>query len=62
MQNYSHNINKQSITLMDVFVGDVYICSGQSNMAFLVEMAFNGTEEVQDEIIIHLFDFLQHQK
>lgn len=35
-------------TLSDVLFGDVWVCSGQSNMAFLLENAFNGSELVKD--------------
>lgn len=35
-------------TLRDVLFGEVWLCSGQSNMAFLVENAFGGPELVQD--------------
>ena len=33
--------------LNDVLFGEVWVCSGQSNMAFLVENAFDGDAEVQ---------------
>jgi len=35
-----------TITIHDVLFGDVWICSGQSNMQFTVDMMFNGTEEI----------------
>jgi sialate O-acetylesterase len=35
-----------TITLHDVLFGDVWICSGQSNMQFTVNMIFNATEEI----------------
>jgi sialate O-acetylesterase len=35
-----------TITLHDVLFGDVWICSGQSNMQFTVDMMFNGSEEI----------------
>jgi sialate O-acetylesterase len=35
-----------SITLHDVLFGDVWICSGQSNMQLTVNMIYNGTEEI----------------
>jgi len=38
----------QELQILDVLFGDVWICSGQSNMAFLLEMAFNGSDLVQD--------------
>ena len=37
-----------SIDLDDVLFGDVWVCSGQSNMAFLLENAFNGSALVAD--------------
>jgi len=36
----------QSATLTDVLFGDVYVCSGQSNMQFTVHSAFNATNEI----------------
>jgi sialate O-acetylesterase len=35
-----------TITLHDVLFGDVWICSGQSNMQMTVSMIFNATEEI----------------
>ncbi|EOD10902.1 hypothetical protein EMIHUDRAFT_104986 [Emiliania huxleyi CCMP1516] len=35
-------------TLLDVLFGEVWLCSGQSNMAFLVENSFGGADLVQD--------------
>jgi len=35
-----------TITLKDVYVGEVWLCSGQSNMAFRVNKASNGEQEV----------------
>ena len=35
-----------TITLHDVLFGDVWLCSGQSNMQFTVSMMFNATEEI----------------
>lgn len=37
-----------SCAIKDVLFGDVWLCSGQSNMAFLLEMAAGGKELVQD--------------
>jgi sialate O-acetylesterase len=37
-----------TIMLQDVLFGDVWICSGQSNMQFTVNMMFNGTQEIQN--------------
>jgi sialate O-acetylesterase len=35
-----------TITLHDVLFGDVWICSGQSNMEMTVSMIFNASEEI----------------
>jgi sialate O-acetylesterase len=38
----------ETITLDDVLFGDVWICSGQSNMQFIVYGMFNGSVEMQN--------------
>jgi sialate O-acetylesterase len=35
-----------TITLHDVLFGDVWLCSGQSNMQLTVSLIYNGTEEI----------------
>jgi sialate O-acetylesterase len=35
-----------TITIHDVLFGDVWVCSGQSNMQMTVGMSFNATEEI----------------
>jgi sialate O-acetylesterase len=35
-----------TITIHDVLFGDVWVCSGQSNMQFTVDMSFNGSQEI----------------
>jgi sialate O-acetylesterase len=35
-----------TITIHDVLFGDVWVCSGQSNMQFTVSLMFNSTEEI----------------
>ena len=35
-----------NITLHDILFGDVWICSGQSNMHLVVSMIYNATEEI----------------
>jgi sialate O-acetylesterase len=35
-----------TITLHDILFGDVWICSGQSNMQLTVSMIYNATEEI----------------
>jgi hypothetical protein len=38
----------QSVTLHNVAFGEVWLCSGQSNMQFTVAGSFNATEEIAD--------------
>ena len=38
--------DKQTIEINNILFGDVYVCSGQSNMQFTVDQAFNATAEV----------------
>lgn len=38
--------NSNTIAINDVLVGDVWICSGQSNMEFTLDRAVNGKEEI----------------
>ena len=37
---------KNSIVLSNVLIGDVYICSGQSNMEFVLKNANNAAKEI----------------
>jgi len=37
-----------TISLKDVLFGDVWICSGQSNMAFSVQSMYNGSVEIEN--------------
>ncbi|XP_071113719.1 sialate O-acetylesterase-like [Haliotis cracherodii] len=46
--NITATSSEGSIGLTDVLFGDVWICSGQSNMQFTVSMGFNATEEELD--------------
>ena len=39
---------QQTVELQDVLVGDVWICSGQSNMQFGLGQARNGAEEIKN--------------
>ncbi|KAK6169986.1 hypothetical protein SNE40_018487 [Patella caerulea] len=48
---YSINISNSfgnMITINDVLFGDVWICSGQSNMQFTLPMAFNSSAEIAE--------------
>lgn len=42
------SVGDDAVSITDVLFGEVWVCSGQSNMAFLLEMAFNGSALVQD--------------
>ena len=48
----SYSIKAESagdtIVLTNILFGDVFICSGQSNMQFTVDQAFNATNEVSN--------------
>eukprot|EP00041_Stephanoeca_diplocostata_P033498 m.1108937 g.1108937 ORF g.1108937 m.1108937 type:complete len:474 (+) comp24352_c0_seq33:177-1598(+) len=46
--NITASSQSSSASIGNVLFGDVWVCSGQSNMAFLLENAFNGTALVQD--------------
>ncbi len=39
---------KNTITLTDILVGEVWLCSGQSNMAYFVKWAANAKQEIAD--------------
>jgi len=45
---YIKSSEGDAATLTNVLFGDVYICSGQSNMQMTVIQAFNGTQEVNE--------------
>ena len=53
MNDYEYTISVTSqvlsntISLTGVLFGDVYVCSGQSNMQFTVDSAFNASSEVE---------------
>ncbi|KAK3097659.1 hypothetical protein FSP39_011831 [Pinctada imbricata] len=38
------------VTIKDVWFGDVWVCSGQSNMEFMVRGLINATEEYKDTV------------
>jgi len=37
---------KTPLTVSDVLFGDVWVCSGQSNMEWSMDKIFNATEEI----------------
>lgn len=39
-------VESNQIVLEDIYIGDVWFCSGQSNMGWKLEDAFNGKEEL----------------
>ena len=41
-------IGKNKITIKNVLVGEIWICSGQSNMEFQVSKTINATKEIED--------------
>lgn len=45
-----HVVGKNTLTLTGVCVGDVWICSGQSNMAWPVKRAANAAQEIEDAL------------
>lgn len=47
-----------SITLSDVLIGEVWLCSGQSNMEFTVENVLNAKEEMNDSDFPMIRQFL----
>jgi len=46
--NITATSGQEGADLLDVLYGDVWFCSGQSNMQFTVATAFNATEEIRD--------------
>jgi len=53
----------ESITFNDVLIGDVWICSGQSNMEWAVRQSLNAPEEIAQaqKPLIRLFDVVGHE-
>lgn len=49
---------KNSITLNDILVGEVWICSGQSNMEFTVDKVLNSKEEINNSDFPMIRQFL----
>lgn len=48
---------RETITLSDVLVGEVWICSGQSNMEFMVRSINNAEEEIRSAINSNIRSF-----
>ena len=53
---------KQSVELHDVLVGDVWICSGQSNMQFGLTQARNAADEIKNANYPQIRFFVAGQK
>ena len=52
--------NQKSIVLKNILIGDVWFCSGQSNMVFQLQQSENGNEEIKKGLPnarIRLFNF-----
>ncbi len=52
--------NQKNIVLKNILIGDVWFCSGQSNMAFQLQQSENGNEEIKKALpnaSIRLFNF-----
>jgi sialate O-acetylesterase len=45
---------KNAITLKNILIGDIWVCSGQSNMEWILTNADNGNEEVQNSDYPHI--------
>ena len=57
------NSTSKTISLTNILFGDLYVCSGQSNMQFTVDQAFNASQEVEaanDFPNIRVFSVSQH--
>ncbi|XP_052802563.1 sialate O-acetylesterase-like isoform X1 [Mya arenaria] len=48
--NVSAKLKSSVITLTDILFGDVWICSGQSNMQYPMSKVFNSTAELADTV------------
>eukprot|EP00911_Craspedida_sp_UC1_P001902 UC1_evm2s1460 len=54
--------SRASTTISNVLFGEVWVCSGQSNMAFLLENSMNGAELVQEANSYPLLRFMTTKK
>ena len=41
---------KESVVLNDIMVGEVWVCSGQSNMEWIVQNVNNAKEEIANAV------------
>ncbi|WP_281633462.1 GDSL-type esterase/lipase family protein [Flavobacterium luteolum] len=60
IQQISISTSNQNITLKNILIGDVWFCSGQSNMAFPLKKAENGISELKKAATntkLRLFNF-----
>ncbi len=48
---------KDSVVLNDIMIGEVWICSGQSNMEFVVQNVINAKEEIANAIDVPVRQF-----
>jgi len=53
---------KNSVTVNDIMIGEVWLCSGQSNMEFQVRQAETGAEEIEKADFENLRFFYVHRK
>src|SRR5215204_3519257 len=49
---------KNTITLTNILVGEVWVCSGQSNMEWPVAQAKNASQEIKDANYLQIRQFL----
>lgn len=60
IQQISISTSNQNLTLKSILIGDVWFCSGQSNMAFPLKKAENGISELKKAVAntkLRLFNF-----
>ncbi|XP_045171966.1 sialate O-acetylesterase-like isoform X2 [Mercenaria mercenaria] len=49
-ENITISSSEGRLTITDVMFGDVWLCSGQSNMQFTLSMVFNASQEIADAV------------
>lgn len=57
------NKSGDAVTFNDVLIGDVWICSGQSNMEWSIKQSLNASQEIAQaqKSMIRLFDVVGHE-